>query len=79
MQPCAFNTRLVDAGLFIRADTGRIGRCTKFPEQLGQVKSNIVSVQVLQNVHSKVHIKASVDSGGKFLSQHSQLGRSVNI
>lgn len=71
--------RFVDAGLLFSAAIGRIGRCTKLPEQLGQIKFNVDSAQLLQNVHSKLQMKACVDSGGKSLSQHSQLGLNVNI
>jgi hypothetical protein len=35
--------------------------------------------QSAQNVHSKVQIRASAASGGRSLSQHSQLGLSFNI
>ena len=70
---------MVDEGLFLSAATGRIGRGTKLPEQFGQVLLSIPSAHSTQNVHSKVQITASVDSGGKSLSQHSQFGRSSNI
>jgi len=71
--------RVVEAGLFLSAATGRIGRGTKFPEQFGQKLLRTLSAHSAQNVHSKVQITASVDSGGKSLSQHSQFGRSSNI
>ena len=35
--------------------------------------------QMAQNVHSNVQISASVDSGGKSISQHSQLGLNASI
>jgi len=38
-----------------------------------------VAAHDAQNVHSNEHILASVDSGGRSLSQHSQLGRSCSI
>ena len=78
-QPPFFKIRLVDAGLFFKAAGGRIGRLTKLPEQLGQTLFNTDSAQLLQNVHSNVQITASVDSGGRSLSQHSQLGLNSNI
>lgn len=58
---------------------GRIGRGTKFPPQFGHAPPKIVSVQVAQNVHSKVQIIASRLSGGRSLSQHSQFGLSFII
>jgi hypothetical protein len=79
VQPFSFKTRVVDAGLFFNADTGRIGRGTKLPEQLGQTLFNTVSAQFEQKVHSNVQITASFDSGGKSLSQHSQLGLNSNM
>ncbi len=78
-QPFSFNTRLVDAGLFFNADKGRIGRWTKLPEQFGHTWFKTDSAQLKQKVHSNVQITASVDSGGKSLSQHSQLGLNANI
>ena len=78
-QPLSFKIRLVDAGLFFKAVRGRIGRFTKLPEQFGQTLFNTDSAQLLQNVHSNVQITASVDSGGRSLSQHSQLGLNSNI
>jgi hypothetical protein len=38
-----------------------------------------VSTQSRQNVHSNVQIIASAASGGRSLSQHSQLGRSSSM
>ncbi|MBX9822801.1 MAG: enoyl-CoA hydratase/isomerase family protein [Afipia birgiae] len=58
---------------------GLIGRGTKFPPQFGHTLPNTVSAQVTQNVHSNVQITASVLSGGKSLSQHSQFGLSFII
>jgi hypothetical protein len=60
-------------------DAGRIGRGTKVPPQFGQRLPSRFSTQSLQNVHSKEQIMASSASGGNFLSQHSQLGRSSSI
>lgn len=76
MHPFSFSTRVVDAGWALSSITGRIGRGTKFPEQLGQMWLRTFSTHSIQNVHSNVQIKASVDSGGKSLSQHSQFGLS---
>jgi hypothetical protein len=39
----------------------------------------LVSTQSRQNVHSKVQIMASVASGGRSLSQHSQDGRNASM
>ena len=58
-----------DAGLFLSASTGRIGLGAKFPEQFGHICFSTFSAQPTQNVHSKVQITASVDSGGSALSQ----------
>jgi hypothetical protein len=38
-----------------------------------------VAAHDAQNVHSNEQIRASVDSGGRSLSQHSQFGRSCSI
>jgi DNA repair photolyase len=35
--PPSFNTRVVDAGLFLSAFKGRIGRGENLPEQFGQI------------------------------------------
>ena len=37
------------------------------------------NTQLEQKVHSYVHIQASVESEGKFLSQYSQFGRSSKM
>jgi hypothetical protein len=79
LQPVSFNTLLVEAGYLFSHFTGRIGRSTKLPPQLGHWFFKTVIEQSLQNVHSIEQITASVDSGGRFLSQHSQLGLSSNI
>lgn len=79
VQPCSFNTLVLDAGLLINFSAGLIGLITKFPEQFGQLKFNTVSAQLIQNVHSKVQIIASFESAVKSLSQHSQFGLSSNI
>jgi hypothetical protein len=70
------STRWVDGGLLASFAAGLIGRAAKLPPQLGQAPPNLVSTQVRQKVHSKVQIIASTASGGRSLSQHSQLGRS---
>jgi hypothetical protein len=71
--------RSVDAGYFESSLAGRIGRRSNSPPQLGQTLSNRVAAQSLQKVHSKEQIIASRESGGKSLSQHSQLGFSLSI
>jgi len=58
---------------------GLRGRATSSPPQLGQLPFNMSIVQLVQKVHSKEQILASVDSGGRSLSQHSQLGRNSSI
>jgi hypothetical protein len=65
---------LVDTGYFLTILDLLIGRSTKLPEQLGQTFSKRVTAQVLQYVHSKVQIIASVELLGKPLLQCSQLG-----
>jgi hypothetical protein len=66
------NVRSVAGGYFTSIAAGRIGRAEKLPPQFGQRPFKRVSTQSRQNVHSKVQIIASVASGGKSLSQHSQ-------
>lgn len=51
-----------------------MGRGAKLPPQLGHRLSKTPDAQDMQNVHSNVQITASTESGGKSLSQHSQLG-----
>jgi hypothetical protein len=72
-------TRSVDPGKRASADAGRIGRATRLPEQFGQIPPNRLSVQSAQNVHSNVQMRASVLSGLKSRSQHSQLGRRASM
>lgn len=55
---------------------GRIGRGVKPPPQFGQTLDSFRSTQSTQNVHSKVQIRASTESGGRSRSQPSQLGLS---
>mgnify|MGYP006959933249 CR=1 FL=1 len=75
--------RFVDAGFLSRDSFGRIGRETKFPPRLiqivGQRPFNSFSTQSLQKVHSKLQIIVSSESGGRSLSQHSQLGLSSSM
>jgi len=70
----SFKNRDVDAGNFSNIFSGRIGRLTSSPAQLGQELAKFVSAQCWQNVHSKLQIRASGLSAGRFISQHSQLG-----
>jgi hypothetical protein len=72
-------TRRVDGGFLDSFENGRIGRGAKLPPQFGQTPLSRPSAQSRQKVHSKVQIIASVADGGKFLSQHSQLGRSSSM
>jgi len=65
---------LFDAGYFFIKSAGRTGRGTKLPPQLGQTPFSFSVTQFWQKVHSKEQIIASLDSGGKSLSQHSQFG-----
>lgn len=65
---------MVDAGYFFSIACERIGRATRLPLQFGHWKFKTDVAQEKQNVHSKVQINASEDSGGKFLLQHSQFG-----
>ena len=78
-QPNSFTILLVDGGLFFSHFAGLAGLTTKFPPQLGQTSFKISLLQDLQNVHSKVHIIASVLFGGRSFPQHSQHGLSSNI
>ena len=78
-------TRFIEAGLVARLTPGlysflgRTGRGENPPPQLGQTLCNRFSTHSLQNVHSKLQIFASVEEGGKSLSQPSQFGLSSNI
>lgn len=71
--------RWVDAGLLASLVAGRRGRATNSPPQLGHLPPSRSPAQGAQNVHSKEQIRASVDSGGRSLSQHSQLGLSCSM
>jgi hypothetical protein len=77
--PADFSTLSVEAGKFDSADAGLMGRSTRLPLQLGQIKFSKFSAHALQNVHSKLQIIALSESGGKFLLQHSQLGLSASM
>jgi len=78
-QPCGFSTRCVDGGNFASFSAGRRGRATSSPPQFGHLPFSTVVTHVTQNVHSNEQMRASVDSGGRSLSQHSQFGRSCSI
>lgn len=69
----------MDAGFVARDAAGRIGRATRLPPQFGHVPLSAASAHALQNVHSNEQIIASVESGGKSLSQHSQFGLNSSI
>ena len=71
--------RLVEAGNFASLPTGRVGRSTNSPPQFGHLPPRRFATQSAQNVHSNEHIRASGAPFGKFLSQHSQLGRSSSM
>jgi hypothetical protein len=79
VQPSGLNTRLRDAGNPSSFAAGLIGRRSNSPPQLGQRPCNTPSAQRRQNVHSNEQIMASCESGGKSVSQHSQLGLSKSI
>jgi len=79
LQPSGLKTRSVDGGDFASMAAGRLGRPTNSPPQFGQCPFNWLSALEEQKVHSNEQIRASVESGGRFLSQHSQLGRSCSI
>jgi hypothetical protein len=57
---------------------GRIGRGWKPPPQFGHTLPSLLSAQSAQNVHSYEQIRASVEFGGRSLSQYSQFGRSCS-
>jgi hypothetical protein len=76
LQPSGLKIRSVDAGYVASFAAGRLGRAMSSPPQLGHWRCSVPSTQVTQKVHSKEQIRASVDSGGRSLLQHSQLGRS---
>lgn len=75
-QPSGLKMRSVAAGYLRSFSGGRRGRDTNSPPQLGHRRPKTPSAHERQNVHSKEHMTASVESGGRSRSQHSQLGRS---
>lgn len=79
VHPAGLSTLSVEAGNFSSLLAGRRGRATSSPPQLGQWPCSTVSAQVLQKVHSKEQMRASAESGGRSLSQHSQLGLSASM
>src|SRR5215210_8208382 len=56
-----------------------MGRRTSSPPQFGHTPRKMSSAHSAQKVHSKVQILASVDPGGRSLSQHSQFGLICSI
>jgi len=56
-----------------------MGRGVKPPPQLGQTLLNTFDAQSSQNVHSKLHIKASVELYGRAFLQFSQTGLNSSI
>lgn len=79
LHPSGLKIRLVDAGLLTNLFAGLIGLRTNSPPQFGHFPCKILSTQLLQNVHSKEQMRASVEAGGKSLLQHSQLGLSSSM
>lgn len=71
--------RCKTGGFLSSFDAGRRGLGINSPPQLGQMLPNFDSAHDAQKVHSKEQIRASVESGGKSGSQHSQPGRSSSI
>ena len=78
-QPAGLQMRLADGGLLASLLVGRRGRTTNSPPQFGHFPPRTVSAHDAQKVHSNEQTRATVDSGGKSLSQHSQLGLSSSI
>ena len=72
----AWKTRSIEAGWRTNALTGRIGRRTNSPLQLGHTPCRCCATHSVQNVHSNEQMRASGESGGKSRLQRSQLGRS---
>jgi len=75
-QPWGLWTRSAETGYLPSFAVGRRGRRTSSPPQLGQMPKSLALEQAKQNVHSNEQITASSASGGKFVLQHSQEGRS---
>ncbi|WP_456151673.1 hypothetical protein, partial [Dasania phycosphaerae] len=76
--PLLFKTRSVDAGNSSSSPLGLIGRGEKLPPQLGHIFDKTFFAHGSQKVHSNEQMKASLELGGKSLSQHSQFGFSFN-
>ena len=76
---CSRRCRSDDAGYFLSMAAGLIGRGTKLPRQFGHAPQKTFATQFAQNVHSNVQIMATVLSGGRSQSQHSQFGFSFII
>ena len=72
--PVGLTMRSVDAGYLPSKCAGRIGRLTRLPPQFGQIDCSVWRAQSAQNVHSNVQMNAALESGGRFLPQHSQRG-----
>src|SRR5262245_24376233 len=79
VQPAGLWTRTVEAGFAASLSAGRRGRLTSSPPQFGQIPSSFLSAHAAQKVHSKVQMRASVESGGRSRSQHSHPGRIWSI
>jgi hypothetical protein len=79
LQPAGLNNLSLEAGNRSSLAAGRRGRATSSPPQFGQRPCSAPSAQLAQNVHSNEQMRASVESGGKSLSQHSQPGRSSSM
>lgn len=78
-QPAGLCARSVEGGYWPSFSAGRRGRGTSSPPQFGHLPCSTDSAHAAQKVHSKEQIRASVESGGRSLSQHSQLGRSWSM
>ena len=79
MQPPDLSTRSTEAGDRASLAAGRRGRATSSPPQFGHMPCSTEVAHASQNVHSNEQIRASIDSGGRSRSQHSQLGRSWSM
>ncbi len=60
-------------------DTGRMGRRSSSPPQLGQVPASFVVTHRSQKVHSKEQMNALAALGGSSTLQHSQEGRNSSM
>src|SRR5450631_1968040 len=63
-----------ETGYFSKSRAGLVGRFSNPPPQLGQTLNKTSFTQSLQNVHSKVHIIASLLSLGSNFPQFSHIG-----